>query len=99
MPRIYTSAGEPLDLTNQGGFYPKVINAALDRLTILAQQNAEQISRSVKVPISSSVTSPGLVFQTMVCCVCRFSVPINAISHIECARTVPDNRKKIQINR
>jgi hypothetical protein len=54
---------QPIDLTNQGGFYPKVINAALDRLTILAQQNAEQISRSVKVPISSSVTPDSLIAQ------------------------------------
>ena len=54
---------QPLDLTNQGGFYPKVINAALDRLTILAQQNAEQIGRSVKVPISSSVTPDSLIAQ------------------------------------
>ncbi|MHB1368678.1 MAG: phage major tropism determinant [Pseudomonadaceae bacterium] len=54
---------QPLDLTNQGGFYPKVINAALDRLTILAQQNAEQISRSVKAPISSSVTPDSLIVQ------------------------------------
>ena len=54
---------QPLDLTNQGGFYPKVINAALDRLTILAQQNAEQIGRSVKVPISSSVAPDSLIAQ------------------------------------
>lgn len=54
---------QSLDLTNQGGFYPKVINAALDRLTILAQQNAEQIGRSVKVPISSSVTPDSLIAQ------------------------------------
>lgn len=54
---------QPLDLTNQGGFYPKVINAALDRLTILAQQNAEQIGRSIKVPISSSVTPDSLIAQ------------------------------------
>lgn len=44
---------QPLDLTNQGGFYPKVINAALDRLTILAQQNAEAVSRSLKTAIST----------------------------------------------
>lgn len=47
---------QALDLTNQGGFYPNVINAALDRLTILAQQNAEKIGRAVKVPISSATT-------------------------------------------
>ena len=54
---------QPARLTNQGGFYPDVINAALDRLTILAQQNAEQIGRSVKVPISSSTTPDGLISQ------------------------------------
>lgn len=35
---------QPVDLTNQGGFYPKVINSALDRLTILIQQVAERVS-------------------------------------------------------
>ncbi|MDD5176257.1 MAG: hypothetical protein PHQ05_07550 [Sterolibacterium sp.] len=48
---------QPTDLTNQGGFYPKVINAALDRLTILVQQLAEAVSRSVKTAIS---TPPGV---------------------------------------
>jgi hypothetical protein len=48
---------QPLDLTNQGGFYPQIINSALDRLTILAQQLAEKVNRAVKVQISSS-TSP-----------------------------------------
>ncbi len=54
---------QPVTLTNQGAFYPKVINDAFDRLTILAQQNAEQIGRSVKVPISSSVTPDSLIAQ------------------------------------
>lgn len=54
---------QPVTLTNQGGFYPRVINDALDRLTILVQQVAEQISRSVKVPISSSVTPDSLITQ------------------------------------
>ncbi|MDZ7789738.1 MAG: hypothetical protein U5L08_04440 [Xanthomonadales bacterium] len=44
---------QPLDLTNQGGFYPQTINDALDRLTILAQQTAEESGRAVKVKISS----------------------------------------------
>lgn len=41
------------DLTNNGGFYPKVINSALDRLTILCQQLLEQVSRSLKLSIST----------------------------------------------
>ncbi len=37
---------QPTDLTNQGGFYPKVITNALDRLTILIQQLAEAVASS-----------------------------------------------------
>lgn len=40
-------------LTNQGGFYPAVIETALDRLTIMVQQVAEQAGRAFKIPISS----------------------------------------------
>lgn len=49
---------QPVTLTNQGGFYPKVINDALDRLTIMAQQLAEQVGRAVKTSISSSSSTP-----------------------------------------
>lgn len=52
---------QALDLTNQGGFYPRVINAALDRLTILVQQVAEQVGRAVKVDISSNLSPSQLV--------------------------------------
>jgi len=52
---------QSLDLTNQGGFYPKVLNAALDRLTILVQQVKEQVGRAVKVGISSSATPDELI--------------------------------------
>lgn len=47
---------QPVDITNNGGFYPKVINDALDRLTILSQQNSLDNSRSVKVPVTSDLT-------------------------------------------
>lgn len=45
---------QPVVLTNNGGFYPTVINNALDRLTILIQQLAEGLSRSLKITLSSS---------------------------------------------
>lgn len=48
---------QPVMLTNQGGFYPRVINDALDRLTILMQQLSEKLSRALSVPISSAVSS------------------------------------------
>jgi hypothetical protein len=55
---------QPVVLTNAGGFYPAVINDALDRVTILIQQMAEQLGRAAKVPISGigSLTASTLVF-------------------------------------
>lgn len=44
---------QPVTLTNMGGFYPKVINDALDRVTILIQQLSEKVSRAVKNAISA----------------------------------------------
>lgn len=52
---------QPVTLTNQGGFYPKVINTALDRLTILIQQAVEQVGRAVKTPISSGLSPDQLI--------------------------------------
>lgn len=52
---------QQLDLTNQGGFYPSVVNDALDRVTILIQQVAEQASRAVKTGISSSIDPATLI--------------------------------------
>lgn len=40
------------DLTNQGGFYPQVIEDALDRATILIQQAEEQAGRTLRLPVS-----------------------------------------------
>lgn len=52
---------QPVVLTNNGGFYPSVINDALDRLTILTQQISEQVNRAVKVSISSSTNPDDLI--------------------------------------
>lgn len=52
---------QPVTLTNQGGFYPQVINNALDRVTIMVQQLAEKTDRSVKVGISSALSPDELV--------------------------------------
>jgi hypothetical protein len=43
-------------LPNQGGFYPKVIENALDKLTMLVQQLSEQVGRAYK----TSVVSPAI---------------------------------------
>lgn len=45
---------QPTDLTNQGGFYPTVINDALDRSTIQLQQLSEDTDRALKTPLSAT---------------------------------------------
>jgi hypothetical protein len=42
------------DLINQGAFYAETVEEALDRLTMIAQQHAEAISRTVKVGVSET---------------------------------------------
>ena len=49
---------QPTDLTNQGGFYPEVIEDSFDRSTIQIQQMAGEVNRSLKFPISDG-TLPG----------------------------------------
>lgn len=41
------------DLTNHGGFYPRVITDVFDRLTVFVQQLQESVSRSLKTAIST----------------------------------------------
>jgi hypothetical protein len=42
------------ELTNRGGFFPKVIERSLDRLTILTQQLKKLADRSLKQPVSDT---------------------------------------------
>ena len=43
---------QPIDMTNQGGFYPDVVNEGLDRATAQVQQLSERMGRSITVPPS-----------------------------------------------
>jgi hypothetical protein len=52
---------QPTDLTNQGGFYPDVINDALDRATIQIQQLQEGLDRAALLPITSDTDAAALV--------------------------------------
>lgn len=45
---------QPLDLTNQGGFYPHVISDAFDRLVIYIQQLFGIANRSLRIPVSDT---------------------------------------------
>jgi len=51
---------QPTSISNQGGFYPKVIEDALDRVVILAQQLRELASRSVSFPKSDPALGTAL---------------------------------------
>jgi hypothetical protein len=44
---------QPVDLTNGGGFYPTVLNGALDRLTILVQQLATKIASVLQLGLGT----------------------------------------------
>lgn len=46
-------------LTNNGGFYPNVIENALDYLTILVQQAQTEINASLQVPLGGSAYDAG----------------------------------------
>ena len=57
---VITSAVTPLqgtDLTNQGGFYPEVINDALDKAIILHQQQQDEIDRTIKFSLTNTIGS------------------------------------------
>lgn len=57
---VITSAVQSLqgtDLTNQGGFYPEVINDALDKSVILHQQQQEILDRSIKFSLTNTIGS------------------------------------------
>lgn len=62
---------QPTDLTNQGGFYPSVINDALDRATIQVQQLAERADRSLTLALSTpsgvSATLPAPEANQLIC--------------------------------
>lgn len=45
------------DLTNQGGFYPEVINDALDKSVILHQQQQDELNRSIKFSLTNTIGS------------------------------------------
>jgi hypothetical protein len=47
---------QSVTLTNNGGFYPTVINNALDYVTILIQQISEKLGRALTMPFSTNAS-------------------------------------------
>lgn len=58
----YTQA---VALVNLGGFFPTVINAALDRLTALVQQVLSKANRSLRIPVSDGANVAALPTATL----------------------------------
>ena len=48
---------QPTEFINQGGFYPEVLTASLDRATILVQQLQDELDRSLQFPITDPPTN------------------------------------------
>ncbi|NYT45146.1 hypothetical protein H0A64_09970, partial [Alcaligenaceae bacterium] len=46
---------QPTAITNLGGFYPKVLEDALDRATIQIQQLEEEVNRSIKIGVADGI--------------------------------------------
>jgi hypothetical protein len=51
---------QPTDIQNRGGFYPSVIEDALDRVTILSQQVKELLGRAIRVAVSDGISDAEL---------------------------------------
>jgi hypothetical protein len=51
---------QPVDIVNRGGFFPSVIEGGLDRVTILAQQVAELLGRTLRFAVSDSASNTEL---------------------------------------
>ncbi len=50
------AAKQQTELTNQGGFFPEVINDALDKAVILLQQQQAVLDKTIKFPLTDSVS-------------------------------------------
>lgn len=53
---------QPTDFKNQGSFFPRTHERAFDRVTMLAQQIAETLSRSLTLPINATAVDTELPF-------------------------------------
>lgn len=52
---------QPAVFTNTGGFYPRVLNDSLDRLTIIQQQQAETLTRTPVAPVGGGIVGQFVV--------------------------------------
>ena len=63
--RLVPPNTQGIDLANQGGLYPEVIEQALDDAAYRDQNMQEQLDRAVKAPVGSTI-DPAVLIQTLV---------------------------------
>lgn len=51
------AAAQSTNITNAGGFYPEVIETALDRAVVLVQQLEELIGRAMTIPVTNTTVA------------------------------------------
>lgn len=51
-----TAIVQEKDFTNQGGFYPVLLNDGLDLLTVICQELRAQLARAMLAPVNATVT-------------------------------------------
>lgn len=54
---------QEVDIQNNTAFYPEVLEGAYDKLTMITQQLAEQVERSIKVGVGETDASPDALLQ------------------------------------
>lgn len=59
MKRVLTLE-QQTDLNNQGGYFPDVLEAQLDKLVMIDLQQEEEIDRALRVPVSDALSGSGL---------------------------------------
>lgn len=74
---------QPVVLTNSGGFYPTVLNDALDRETILVQQLNEVLTRTLKLPVSVATSVSATVPTPTANQMLGWNASANALTNID----------------
>lgn len=88
--RSVVTATQSVALTNQGGFYPDVINDALDRGIIIDQQQNDRDTRAIRVA-SNEVGGSGLVLPPAIDRANQY-LAFDSAGNVDIGGAVPDQR-------
>jgi hypothetical protein len=80
---------QPTDITNQGGFYPQVLEDALDRACIQIQQLEEKVARSIKISMFDDVSAMSILIDNIATLAANLS-SINSFSKVYIGASMTD---------